>query len=189
LAGTSKPAPHHLCQEHVRLVQAENLLPDKAVENAEGTRDLDTEGTAEHPRLPVIREHEEPARAGYRNASSFSGIQSPSDLVRSFLLSVRQIDELQPGPVTISSGVPACGGNIGLGVFDGAEASTEGNPQPLEAALKLETGEIEQLGSLPEADFLVQIVAEHPRLKKIALIAFASRAKSESPQEPEVESI
>jgi len=76
-----------------------------------------------------------------------------------------------------------------LGVFDGAKSSTEGNPQPLEATLELEPGKLEQLGSLPEADPLVQIVAEHPSVGKIAVVAFAGGAKGESEQEPEIESV
>lgn len=85
--------------------------------------------------------------------------------------------------------MPACGGDIGLGVFDGAEPSTERNPQPLEAPFELEPGKLEQLGSLPEADLLVQIVAEDSSLGNIALVAFAGSAKGKGEQEPEVESI
>jgi len=85
--------------------------------------------------------------------------------------------------------MPACGGDIGLGIFDGTDSSTEGNPQPLEAALELEPGKLKQLGSLPEADSLVQIVAEHPSLGKITVVAFAGGTKGEGEQEPEVESI
>jgi len=44
-------------------------------------------------------------------------------------------------------------------------------------------------GSLPEADPLVQIVAEDSSLGNIALVAFAGSAKGKGEQEPEVESI
>lgn len=87
--------------------------------------------------------------------------------------------------------MPACCDDFGLRVLDRAGSSAERNSEPLQALLKLETRELEQLGRLPEIDPLVEIVAEHPGFEKTASIAgaFTGGAKGESPQEPEVESI
>jgi len=64
--------------------------------------------------------------------------------------------------------VPACGGDFGLRILDGAGSSAEGNPQPLEAVLELETGKLQQLSRLPEIDPLFKVVAEHPGFNRTA---------------------
>lgn len=87
--------------------------------------------------------------------------------------------------------MPACGGNLGLGVLDRAGSPTEWDPEPQEAVLELEAGKLEQLGRLPEIDSLVEVVAEHSGFEKIAraVSASAGSTKSEGSQEPIVECI
>lgn len=74
--------------------------------------------------------------------------------------------------------MPACGNDFGLCVLDRAGASTERNAKPLEAALELEPGKLEQLGRLAKTDSFVEIIAEHPGLGQITLGASAGGARA-----------
>ena len=44
--------------------------------------------------------------------------------------------------------MPACGGNFGLCILNGAGSATKRNSQALETLLELKAGELEQLGRL-----------------------------------------
>jgi hypothetical protein len=77
--------------------------------------------------------------------------------------------------------MPACGGDFGLRVLDGAGSSTERNPQAPEALLELEAGKLEQLGRLPEIDLLGEVIAEDPSFQQIAVGISPGGAKGESP--------
>jgi hypothetical protein len=64
-----------------------------------------------------------------------------------------------------------------------------GNPQALEALLKLKVGKLKQLGRLPEIDLLGEVIAQDPGFQQTAVGIFSSGANGESAQEPVVESV
>src|SRR3954453_20481796 len=85
--------------------------------------------------------------------------------------------------------MPACGGNLGLRILNGAGSATKRNSQALETLLELKAGELEQLGRLPEIDLLGKVIAQDPGFQKSCVDIFPRGANGECPQKPVVERI
>ena len=62
--------------------------------------------------------------------------------------------------------MPACGGNFGLRILNGAGSAAKRNSQVLETLLELKAGELEQLGRLPEIDLPGEVIAQDPGSQK-----------------------
>src|SRR5947209_8018427 len=86
--------------------------------------------------------------------------------------------------------MPARGGDLRLRILDREGPAANGNAQSLKACFELETGNLEQLGRLSEADSLVEVVTEHPEFKRSARPGVStSDEKGEGQQNPIIQGV